>query len=127
MKLNHIYQIAIHADDLDEAVSFYQDTLGAQFLAKYDPPGLVFFDFSGVRLLLEQAATRSTLYFEVDDIETAYAELQSKGVEFTSEPHLIHRDDAGVFGKPGMEDWMAFFNDPAGNILALAARKPGDG
>jgi methylmalonyl-CoA/ethylmalonyl-CoA epimerase len=123
MRLNRIHQIAVYAQDLEEAISFYRDTLGANYLAKFDPPGLAFFDFAGVRLLLEKAAPKSTVYFWVDDIDAAYADLQSKGVEFTTEPQFVHRDDAGTFGKPGNEEWMAFFSDPSGNILALVTQR----
>lgn len=125
MKLDRIQQIAVYARDLEEAINFYRDTLGARFIAKFDPPGLAFFDLSGVRILLEKAGPKATLYFWVDDIASAYAELQSKGIEFKGEPHLIHRDDTGVFGKPGEEEWMTFFSDPSGNILALVTRKSG--
>ncbi len=123
MKLDRIQQIAVYARDLDEAITFYRDTLGALFLQKYDPPGLAFFDFSGTRLLLEKAGPKATLYFGVDDIDSAYAELRSKGVKFDGEPHLILRDGEGVFGKAGEGEWMAFFSDPSDNVLALAARK----
>ena len=123
MKLDRIHQIAVRARDLDEAVSFYRDTLGVKFLAKYDPPGLAFFDFAGVRVLLEKAGPKSTLYLWVDDIDSAFSELQAKGVEFADEPHLIHKDKSGTFGKPGEEEWMAFFSDPSGNTLALATRR----
>ena len=101
MKLNRIHQISVYAQDLDEAISFYRDTLGASYLQKYEPLGLAFFDFSGVRLLLEKVGPKSTLYFWVDDIDSAYAELRSKGVEFSVAPHLIYRDENGIFGKPG--------------------------
>lgn len=123
MKLDRIHQVAVYAGDLDEAISFYRDTLGARFIEKYDPPGMAFLDFSGVRVLLEKTGPKSTLYFWVDDMDSAYAELRSRGVRFTHEPHLIHRDDKGVFGKPGEGEWMAFFADPSGNTLALATRK----
>jgi catechol 2,3-dioxygenase-like lactoylglutathione lyase family enzyme len=123
MRLNRIHQIALYARDLDESIAFYQDTLGANYLGKFDPPGLGFFDFAGVRLLLEKVGTKVTIYFWVDDIDAAYAELRSKGIEFTSEPELVHRDDAGTFGKPGNEEWMAFFKDPSGNVLALATQR----
>lgn len=125
MKLDRIQQIAMYARDLEETINFYRDTLGARFIAKFDPPGLAFFNFSGMRILLEKAGPKATLYFWVDDIDSAYAELRSKGIEFKGEPHLIHRDDTGVFGKPGEEEWMAFFSDPSGNILALVTRKSG--
>lgn len=127
MKLARIYQIAIYARDLDEAIGFYRDTLGARYLEKYDPPGLAFIDFSGLRLLLEKNGPKSTLYFWVDDIDSAYAELREQGIEFYGAPQLIHRDESGTFGKPGEEEWMAFFTDPSGNVLALATRKSGSG
>jgi len=123
MNLNQIRQISVYAKDLDEAIAFYRDMLGAKFLQKFDPPGLVFFDFSGTRLLLEQNGPKATLYFRVDDIDTAHQELTDKGVEFLAGPHMIFRDDSGMFGVAGEEEWMAFFNDPSGNTLALATRK----
>ena len=123
MNLNQIRQISVFAKDLDEAISFYRDKLGAKFLQKFDPPGLVFFDFSGTRLLLEKNGPKATLYFKVDDIDAAHDELKAKAVEFIQGPHLIFRDDEGMFGAPGEEEWMAFFTDPSGNTLALATRK----
>jgi catechol 2,3-dioxygenase-like lactoylglutathione lyase family enzyme len=123
MNLNRIHQISVYAKDLDQTISFYRDTLGAKFLQKFDPPGLVFFDFSGTRLLLEQTGQKATLYFRVDDIEAAHEELKSKGVEFLQGPHMIFRDESGMFGSAGEEEWMAFFGDPSGNTLALATRK----
>lgn len=125
MKLDRIRQVAVQARNLDEAVSFYRDTLGCRFVAKFDPPGLAFLDFSGVRILLERSGPKATLYFGVDDLDSAYAELAAKGVSFTHPPRMIHRDDQGLFGPAGEEEWMAFFEDPSGNTLALATRKPG--
>jgi catechol 2,3-dioxygenase-like lactoylglutathione lyase family enzyme len=123
MNLNQIRQISVCAKDLDEAIAFYRDKLGAKFLKKFDPPGLVFFDFSGTRLLLEQNGPKATLYFKVDDIDGAHEELIGKGVKFLAGPHMIFRDDEGMFGAAGEEEWMAFFNDPSDNVLALATRK----
>lgn len=123
MNINRLHQIAVYARDFDEAISFYRDTLGAKYITKFDPPGLVFFDFSGVRILLEKDGPKATLYLWVDDIDAAHAELVSKGVKFMADPHLIFRDENGLFGKAGEEEWMAFFSDPSGNVLALATRK----
>ena len=122
MKLDRLHQIAVYARDLEEAINFYQGTLGATYLAKFDPPGLAFFDFSGTRILLEKTAPKATVYFRVADIESAYVELLDKGVKFIAEPQLIFRDDQGMFGAAGEEEWMAFFSDPSDNILALASR-----
>lgn len=125
MRVSRIHQIAAHADDLEASRAFYRDTLGARLLATFDPPGLVFFDFEGTRLLLDANAAPATIYFEVDDIHAAHAELRDRGVTFEGDPRLVHRDDDGIFGDPGAEEWMAFFRDPGGNVLALASRRPG--
>lgn len=122
MKLDRIHQIAVFASDLEESIAFYRDILGATYLAKFDPPGLVFFEFSGTRLLLEKTGPKSSIYFRVDDIAAAHQELVDKGVKFIAAPHLIFRDDQGMFGTVGEEEWMAFFSDPSENILALASR-----
>src|SRR4029453_3684839 len=122
MKLERIHQIAIYARDLEEGINFYQEILGAKYLARFDPPGLVFFDFAGTRILLENTAPKATVFFRVADIESAYLELLDKGVKFISEPQLIFREHQGMFGAAGEEEWMAFFSDPSDNILALASR-----
>jgi methylmalonyl-CoA/ethylmalonyl-CoA epimerase len=97
--------------------------LGAHYVARFDPPGLAFFDFSGVRLLLEKGAPKATVYFRVEDIDAAYRDLVSKGISLIDRPHLIYRDETGIFGAPGDEEWMAFFNDPSGNTLGLVGRR----
>src|SRR5262245_9403442 len=98
-----LHQVAQRAEDLDRAVAFYRDVLGLPLVARFDPPGLAFFDLGNTRLLLERGAPSSLLYFRVDDIDARFRELQSAGVEFVDEPHLIHRDDDGTFGGRGEE------------------------
>jgi catechol 2,3-dioxygenase-like lactoylglutathione lyase family enzyme len=105
-RLRGLHQVGQRATDLDRAVSFYQDDLG------------------NVRLLLENGSHSSVLYLDVEDIDTAYATLQARGVEFVAAPHLVFRDDNGQFGAAGEEEWMAFFQDPDGNTLALLERRP---
>ena len=56
----------------------------------------------------------------VDDIDRRFADLRAAGVTFEGEPHLIHRDDDGLFGPAGNEEWMAFFRDSEQNLLGLA-------
>jgi methylmalonyl-CoA/ethylmalonyl-CoA epimerase len=122
MRLEHIHQIAVFAKDLDEAITFYRDILGATYITTFDPPGLVFFDFGGTRLLLEKTGPKASVYFRVDDIYSAHEELKTKGIKFIADPHLIFRDENGIFGSAGEEEWMAFFSDPSDNILVLASR-----
>ena len=113
-KLAQIGQIAVNVPDLDAAVAFYRDTLGMKFL--YQFPRLAFFDCAGVRLLLDQVDEwqhpSSIVYYKVENIQEAHQALLARGVIFTDAPHLVAK----------MSDhdlWMAFFKDPAGNILAL--------
>ena len=125
-KLGHLRQIALPSGNLSRSVQFYRDTLGTEFIAQYDPPGLAFFRLGQTRLLLEHSATarasEAVLYFEVPDIDDAFSTLTANGVEFDSAPHPIYRDERGTFGTAGGEEWMAFFKDPDGNVLALASR-----
>ncbi len=123
--MGRIYQIARAVPDLDAAETFYRDVLGARFVARFDPPGLLFFDFDGVRLLFErgEAGGNSILYLWTDDIDARVAELEAKGVTFTHPPHAIHKDEDGTFGPPGETEWMAFFEDQAGDTLALVTRR----
>lgn len=111
---------------MDAAVVFYRDVLGLPLIAQFGT--LAFFDLGGVRLSISRpagiASGNSVLYFSVDDLDGTRGVLQSRGVEFIDEPHLIFRDHDGAFGEPGHEEWMTFFRDPEGNVLALSARTP---
>jgi methylmalonyl-CoA/ethylmalonyl-CoA epimerase len=120
-----LHQVAQRADDLDRAVAFYEHTLGLRLIARFDPPGLAFFDLGNTRLLIERGATAATLYLEVDDIEAVVATLESADVEITDRPHLIFSDDQGTFGDAGSEEWMAFFGDSEGNVVGLVERRAG--
>lgn len=118
--LRQIGQIRIQVTDVDRAVEFYRDKLGMQFL--YAFPGLGFFDADGVRLMLVEPEGRafggeSAIYYRVDDIGQAVATLESRGVTFDDQPHVVHRD-------PAYDLWMAFFRDPDGNVLALMSEVP---
>ena len=122
LSLDKIGQVAVPAADLQRAVAFYRDTLGMRLLFQA-PPGLAFFDCGGVRLLLDAAAGEgshetysSIIYYQVDDIDSAYRVLLERGVVFEADPHLVAR-------MPDHELWMAFFRDPDRNLLALMCEK----
>ena len=123
MIIDRLHQVAGSYESLAESRDFYTTILGATCIAEFDPPGLLFFEFSGTRLLLEQGGSKATLYFWVSDIDKAHRELSDNGVVFTSDPQLIFDDAAGTFGKAGEGEWMAFFSDPGGNTLAIATRR----
>jgi catechol 2,3-dioxygenase-like lactoylglutathione lyase family enzyme len=123
MTVTRLHQVALHADDLDRAVGFYRDVVGLRLVARFDPPGLAFFDLRDVRLLLETGAPASLLYLEVDDIDAERARLVTAGVTFLDEPHLIFHDAEGTFGPAGVGEWMTFFRDSEGNLVGLVERR----
>lgn len=119
-------QISLSVADVDEAVAFYGDVLELPLMARF--ASLAFFDLGGVRLLVSGAegapVRNSVLYFVVDDPHATRTALETRGVHFVDEPHLIFDDTNGTFGDPGHGEWMTFFEDPEGNLLALSARLP---
>lgn len=123
MKVTGLRQVAQHVDDMDRAVAFYRDVLGLPFIARFDPPGLAFFDLGSTRLLLETGAPTAIHYLGVDDVAATTEELRLAGVVIESEPHVIHVDDEGRFGPPGEAEEMSFFRDSEGNLVGLAGRR----
>jgi methylmalonyl-CoA/ethylmalonyl-CoA epimerase len=119
-----LIQVAQGAADLDRAAAFYADLLGTEPLATYDPPGLVFFDVDGTRLLVDRNAPGSLIYLGVDDLEATVARLRADGVHIESEPHVIftHTDD--TLGPAGTDEWHAFIRDPEDNIVGLIEQRP---
>jgi methylmalonyl-CoA/ethylmalonyl-CoA epimerase len=123
MTVTNLRQVALHVDDLDRAVAFYRDVVGLRLIARFDPPGLAFFDLGGTRLLLEPGAPSSLLYLGVDDVAGATERLRSAGVTIESEPHVIHVDETAQFGPAGEAEEMSFFRDSESNLVALAGRR----
>ena len=73
---------------------------------------------------IEIAGRFTQLGWFVDDIEATVAELAQKGVEFRRFD-FIPFDEAGIHSFPGGGDRVAWFEDPAGNMLSVT--KAGDG
>ena len=63
-----------------------------------------------------EVGDHSVLYFRVPDINAAYDELAERGVVFEGAPHMIFRHPDGT------EEWMAFFPDPDGHLLAIMSQ-----
>lgn len=120
LKLGPVGQVSLAVRDMPRAEAFYGTTLGLRHIFTFGDLG--FFDCDGLRLYLQAKAPEkwhagSIVYFLVDDIRVAHAELGERGVKFSGAPHLIYtHDDTGV------EEWMAFFEDGEGNTLALMSR-----
>lgn len=119
-----LIQIAQHAVDLKRAAAFYSALLGSGPTAVFDPPGLLFFDLDGVRLLLDAGAPSSLLYLGVPDVRLSVQELRGRGVEVIAEPHVIFSHSTDDLGPAGTEEWMAFIRDSEGNTVGLVSQLP---
>jgi len=115
-----LVQVALRATDLDRAAAFYGAVLGTEPTGRFNPPGLVFFDLDGTRLLLDATAPSSMLYLEVDDVRRSLEALRDR-VEVVSEPHPIFRHEDDVLGPAGTTEWQAFVTDSEGNTLGLVS------
>jgi len=122
LSLNAIGQIHITVEDIDRTVAFYRDVLGMRFLFQVPGQAMAFFDCGGVRLYFgkaERPEFRSSplIYYRVEDLQGAVATLRARGVELTSEPHIVHRDARH-------ELWMAGLQDPDGLHVMLMTEVP---
>jgi catechol 2,3-dioxygenase-like lactoylglutathione lyase family enzyme len=107
--------------DLDAAEKFYGDTLGIN-VSKGEMGDLVL-NLAGGRdtFIYEKPdfvpATYTILNFVVDDVDRAVDELSNKGVEF-ERYEGFDQDEKGIArGETGPP--IAWFKDPAGNILSV--------
>lgn len=117
-----LIQIAQRATDLERASDFYSRLLGAQPTAMYDPPGLLFFDLDGVRLLLDRAAPTAYHYLLVDSIDDALARVPE--AEVVDPAHVIFSHEDDTLGPAGHDEWQAFLHDSEGNLVGLVEFRP---
>ena len=121
-----VFQVAQRAVDLDRASEFYSWLLEAEPTGHFDPPGLLFFQVGGTRLLLERGAPSALVYLRVDDVRRTVQRCVERGVVVEAEPHVIfqHQDDA--LGPAGTDEWMAFVKDSEGNTVGLVSHTPSE-
>lgn len=112
-------------DDTHAAKDFYVGILGLRLFD--ESMGLGFELPGGGRLFLYEKldhvpATFTVLNFVVDDIDQAVTDLKANGVQFESyEGEMIGTDEHNIArGKvSGDGPDIAWFKDPAGNILSV--------
>jgi len=107
-------------DDIPRAKQFYGETLG---LALSEENGMLVLHLAGGGETLiypkgeaHVPATFTILNFPVDDVEQAVDELVARGVEFERYEGM-DQDERGISRGPGPV--IAWFTDPAGNILSV--------
>jgi len=106
-------------DDLKKAKQFYQKTLGLEVSESAEglemhPHDTSVFIYPKPN---HQPATFTVLNFLVDDIEAAVKDLRQKGVSFERYEGSIKTDKNGIHRNDGPA--IAWFKDPAGNILSV--------
>ena len=106
-------------NDIAAAKAFYGDTLG---LRVSEENGMLTLHIAGDRDILvypkpnHAPATYTILNFPVEDIERAVDELVERGVTFERYEGM-GQDDRGINRAGGPP--IAWFTDPAGNILSV--------
>ena len=112
-------------NDLQKAKDFYGRTLGLE--VSENPEGLALHVAGGTTIFIypkpnHTPATFTILNFQVDDIEKAVDELTKLGVVFEQYEEPIKTDEKGIHrGEVGPV--VAWFKDPAGNILSVLEEK----
>ena len=106
-------------NDLAPARQFYADRLGLQ--VEKDGVGLKLHLPGGFAVFVypkhdHQPATFTILNFVVDDIDAAVQDLTGRGVQF-ERYSAIPTDEKGIMRGNGPA--IAWFKDPAGNVLAV--------
>jgi catechol 2,3-dioxygenase-like lactoylglutathione lyase family enzyme len=102
------------------ARDFYEKTLGLTFVA--DDPFALVFDANGTRLRVQKVDTvgpvaHTVLGWQVPSIRAAVADLAARGVVFRRYEGMA-QDEAGIWTTPG--GFVAWFQDPDGNLLSLS-------
>jgi predicted enzyme related to lactoylglutathione lyase len=109
-------------DDLSRAQEFYGQTLGLRTSILDEENGLMTLHLAGGRDTLiyvkpgHEPASFTILNFPVADVEAAVEELGRRGVSF-ERYEGFDQDEKGIARGPGPR--IAWFKDPAGNILSV--------
>jgi catechol 2,3-dioxygenase-like lactoylglutathione lyase family enzyme len=112
-------------DDLPRAKEFYGGTLGLDVSETGE--GLALNLAGGGKVFIypkpnHAPASFTVLNFPVDDIEQAVNQLSNLGVSFERYEGAIQTDEKGIHrGDKGPT--IAWFKDPAGNILSVLEEK----
>jgi catechol 2,3-dioxygenase-like lactoylglutathione lyase family enzyme len=109
-------------DDMEAARRFYGETLGLRISVLDEEVGLINLHLAEDRDTLVyqkpdlEPANYTILNFVVDDVEKAVDELSERGVGF-ERYEGFDQDERGISRGQGPD--IAWFKDPAGNILSV--------
>ena len=113
-------------DDLQKAKKFYGETLGLRISEMKEMGHLELNIAGGNKILIypkpnHTPATFTILNFPVDNIDKSVDALSKLGVRFEQYKGEIKTDEKGIFRGEGPK--IAWFKDPAGNILSVLETK----
>jgi catechol 2,3-dioxygenase-like lactoylglutathione lyase family enzyme len=109
-------------NDIQKAKKFYSEILGLE--VRDNPMGLIELHIEGSNYIIiypkpnHEPATFTILNFPVDNIDKAVDELISKGIKFEQYEGELKTDAKGISRNP-QGPKIAWFKDPAGNILSV--------
>lgn len=120
-KVSDIGQIAITVSDVSQALVFYRDVLGLEFL--FSPaPTLAFLRAGSVRIMLSTpqgagaVGANSVLYFKVNEIGNVFTAIVERGAQVERPPQLAAQ-------MPDHALWIGFVRDLDGNLVGLMEEK----
>lgn len=114
-------------NDIQKAKEFYSGILGLE--VKDNPMGLIELNLEGGNRIIiypkpnHVPATFTLLNFPVKNIDEAVDELINKEIKFEQYEGPIKTDKKGICRSGGKGPNIAWFKDPAGNILSLIEEK----
>jgi len=115
-------------DDPQKAKAFYNQTLGLEVSEVPEMQGLLQLRLAGGNVVLiypkpkHTPASFTILNFPVSDVEQTVDKLTSQGVRFEKyDDKDIKTDAKGISRGKGPD--IAWFKDPAGNILSVLKQK----
>jgi predicted enzyme related to lactoylglutathione lyase len=116
-------------NDIQKAKHFYNEVLGLD--VKDNPMGILeLLIESGNDIIIypkpnHEPATFTVLNFPVKNIDEAVDELIEKGIQFEQYEGEIKTDEKGILRSTSSDKGpnIAWFKDPAGNILSVLEKK----
>ena len=115
------------SNDIPSSRDFYREKLG---LEVEEQDGMLTLKLGGGANVIiypkdnHEPATYTTLNFPVKDIDAAVDELTRSGVEFERYGEGFDQDERGIMRGNGPP--IAWFKDPAGNVLSVIELEDGD-
>ncbi len=111
-------------NDIEKAKAFYKDTLSLKVNAGKEGLELEFENSDSVFIYPKddhEPSTFTVLNLKVSDIDAAVDDLKARGVAFEKYGGDIRTDEKDIFrgGERSNGPNIAWFKDPAGNILSV--------